>query len=764
MKRHVSTWNAFCISGNSIIFRAVACCVFSVVILCGGCSDNGIGTAVGEQKTPSIPSPPSKVLAKAMSSSSITVSWSSVSLATGYNVFCSTSTSDKYTKLEGTTSTSYTNTGLSSGTVYYYKVSAYNNGGESSLSPHTYVVTIPGTPSHISATATPFGDITVSWSSVFGATGYNVYRDTDIEGTYSNKAGTTTSLSYTNTGLSLGTTYYYKISAYNSSGEGSLSAATSPLGPPLGVSAKAISSDSITVSWFTVSQATGYNIYRDTIANGNYDNKVETTSSTSYTDAGLSSGVVYYYKVSAYNSTGEGSLSLYDSAATLPDPPFDVSVIAASSGSITLSWSSVHGATGYNVYRDISANGTFNNKVGTTSSASYTNTGLSSCVAYYYKVSAYNNSGEGTKSPSVSAATKFNSPLGVSVNVSLSNTVTVSWFSVAQATGYNVYRDINANGTFSNKVGTTSSTSYTDNEVSSCTTYYYKVSAYGSCGESSLSSPVEAKQLPNILSVFATAMSSNGIYVTWSSVCGAEGYYVSRNGIQVHATSSTSYTDTDLSPGVTYCYTVSAYNSSDGETPFPSNACATTLDNIPTTFTDSRNGKTYNTVRIGNNKVWMAENLDYKTADSWCYDDDPYECDTYGRLYSWSAAMNDACPNGWRLPSRSEWGDLARAAGGTGTYGAGGTAGTKLKSNSGWNVLIWDLNATDDYGFAAMPGGYTNYFIGDFSDAGDIGYWWTASEGNTGNAYYRSMRYDSESVDEGVKDKYIGMSVRCVRE
>jgi uncharacterized protein (TIGR02145 family) len=97
----------------------------------------------------------------------------------------------------------------------------------------------------------------------------------------------------------------------------------------------------------------------------------------------------------------------------------------------------------------------------------------------------------------------------------------------------------------------------------------------------------------------------------------------------------------------------------------------------------------------------MAENLNIKTDGSWCYDNDESNCDKYGRLYNWNAAKT-ACPAGWHLPSREEWGNLAKAAGGTGEYGTGGKAGKKLKAKSGWDNKG---NGTDDYGFSVLLGG-----------------------------------------------------------
>jgi uncharacterized protein (TIGR02145 family) len=169
----------------------------------------------------------------------------------------------------------------------------------------------------------------------------------------------------------------------------------------------------------------------------------------------------------------------------------------------------------------------------------------------------------------------------------------------------------------------------------------------------------------------------------------------------------------------------------------------------------------YESVTIGG-MTWMKNNLNIRTADSWCYDDDPANCAIYGRLYTLEAAKK-ACPSGWHLPSREEWGALAVAAGGTGDYGAGGEAGKALKSRTGW-----DSNpGTDTYGFSALPGGY-RAGIGDYRNAGLFGSWFTSTEGDGGYVYHRRMNHFDNRVDEffhPAEDAVGGaISVRCLRD
>ena len=173
----------------------------------------------------------------------------------------------------------------------------------------------------------------------------------------------------------------------------------------------------------------------------------------------------------------------------------------------------------------------------------------------------------------------------------------------------------------------------------------------------------------------------------------------------------------------------------------------TTYNAEKNTLTDTRDGQTYRTVKIGD-QVWMAENLNFETDSSYCYNDSAEYCAKYGRLYEWSAAM-DACPSGWHLPDTAEWRTLLDAVGGD------SIAGTMLKSTSGWNS---DGNGTDDFGFTVLPaGGWDNkMFEGEAA-----GFWSSVGYGN----YAAAIRLlaDAFAVRLISGRTYVGHSVRCVK-
>jgi uncharacterized protein (TIGR02145 family) len=648
------------------------------------------------------------------STSSISIGWGAVSGATGYYIYRSTSTVGPYARVGTSETAPYTDNDLSDGTTYYYRISSYNSGGEGSQSAVVSATTQPVAPTGVTAAANSTSSIVISWSSVKGATGYYIYRGASLAGSYE-RVGTSTAASYTNSSLTAGTAYYYKVSAYNSVGEGSqsdaVSAATLPVAPT-GVKVAANSTTSITIGWSSVTGATGYRVYRSSTASGTYE-EVGTSATTTYENTGLTAGTAYYYKVAAYSSGGEGSQSSAVSAATLPVAPTGVTAAANSTSSITVSWSSVTGATGYLVYRSASLAGSYE-WIDLSTTTSYTNSSLTAGTAYYYKVSANSSGGQGSQSDAVSTATLPVAPTGVTAAANSTSSITVSWSSVAGATGYRVYRSSTDYGTYE-QVGTSATTSYENTGLTTSTAYYYKVSAYNSGGEGSQSSYV-AKTTPPCNANFITQYCSNGAVKTYGTVSdGQRSYRTVAIGTQTWMAENLNYAASGSK-----CY---------------------------------------------------AEGVSGVSADSISKN-----CTTYGRLYNWATAMSlpldcnssycysqinakhrGICPSGWHIPSNAEWTTLTDYVGGE------ETAGTKLKSTGGWNDYNGNSgNGTDNYGFSALPaGGYSN---GGFNYAGNSGCWWSASEYSVSTAYSRIMNRSDADVFRNFDDETDLFSVRCVQD
>lgn len=181
-------------------------------------------------------------------------------------------------------------------------------------------------------------------------------------------------------------------------------------------------------------------------------------------------------------------------------------------------------------------------------------------------------------------------------------------------------------------------------------------------------------------------------------------------------------------------------------------------------FTDSRDGQTYKTVRIGD-QTWMAQNLNYKIGKNSCYNNNNKNCEKYGRLYDWNTAMK-VCPEGWHLPSREEYEQLMITA-----CGKESCWDNKLNSQTGW--VYSGNNGDDKLGFSALPAGYYGghyLFEGGqkFRSRGWGANFWTSSTSKEENheAYVMDISGGNEHVSNSAYMSSFGksslVSVRCI--
>ncbi|MBQ3839555.1 MAG: hypothetical protein II819_06350 [Fibrobacter sp.] len=212
-------------------------------------------------------------------------------------------------------------------------------------------------------------------------------------------------------------------------------------------------------------------------------------------------------------------------------------------------------------------------------------------------------------------------------------------------------------------------------------------------------------------------------------------------------------------------------------------------------FVDERDGQEYRMVKIGN-LWWMGENLNFPylvptallDSSSFCYNDSLKYCETYGRLYLWSAVMDSAglfsentkgcgnlvdcypsnypvrgiCPEGWHLPDSTEWNSLFAAVGGE------SVAGLTLKSSAGWDrICDKDGNGSDDFAFTVLPAGHAGGGVdlyGGFHYEGNFAAFASSSELDSSDAYSVDFTSLSESASLVFGSKYISISVRCVMD
>ena len=157
---------------------------------------------------------------------------------------------------------------------------------------------------------------------------------------------------------------------------------------------------------------------------------------------------------------------------------------------------------------------------------------------------------------------------------------------------------------------------------------------------------------------------------------------------------------------------------------------------------DERDGQEYPIDEI-NGTIWMTANLNYKTDESWCYDNDDNECTTNGRLYTWKAAMN-ACPDGWELPDDKAWSSLFNY------YGGVHYAGKSLKKEGG-------------SGFNVLYSGYRDK-AGYFGKLNESAYFWSSTEQSDLYASFKGIYNTVDNIGTYTYPKNDGFSVRCIKK
>lgn len=521
------------------------------------------------------------------------ISWKKVSGAKGYIISRSTSKNSGYKKIDTVTGkTSYSDDTVKAGKTYYYKVEAYNvNSGTKGYGGASDAVagrTAKRT-KITSIVSTNEKTLTIKWNKISGAYGYRIKRSTEEDGTYkvikTIKSGNTTS--YKDTSVKAGKTYYYTVETMVKTGDNICYSGDSV--SVEGRTAKkakikyAVSngSEQIEVNWGAVSGAYGYRIKRSTSKNGTY--KVVATlkgkNNTTYQDKKLKTAKTYYYKVETINKVngkkGYSGDSAAVSAKTLKTTSI-TAVKATGSTSVKLEWKAVDGASGYQIYRSASKDSGYK-KVGQVkgkNTKTFEDKTLEAGKTYYYQVRAYKSSSAKDGVASFSKAQKAWTIKQVVISQITSdskNQVTLGWKKVSKADGYAIYRSSKSNSGFE-KIAAISSgatLTYTDKDVTSGNTYYYKIAATykikGSAGRGSYSKVTQVPVLKQGSISSITLGDNNALNISWNSVDNASGYElagaISEKGTYttLQTSGATSFTHSNLIQGTTYYYKVRAY-------------------------------------------------------------------------------------------------------------------------------------------------------------------------------------------------------------
>ena len=290
-----------------------------------------------------------------------------------------------------------------------------------------------------------------------------------------------------------------------------------------------------------------------------------------------------------------------------------------------------------------------------------------------------------------------------------------------------------------------------------------------SCSEAAVSSVSESSSSNSSEATVSSASevsSSSSSEAAVSSVSQASSSSSSKTAV-----SSVSHVSSSSSSKAKSSSSVSGKSSSSDASIY--NATASTL-------TDLRDGQVYRTTTIdipakNYSEVWMATNLNYETANSYCYSNSTKDCTKFGRLYTWAASVGKTedecgygkkcslgsgnirgvCPKGWHIPSKSEWEELLAAVGGS------DVAGKVLKSKNSWHSAS-GIENTDAYSFSALPAG-GRYGGGNFYDRDTYTHFWNSTEGNASYAYTMELYYTTDEAKIRPFYKDYAFSIRCLK-
>ncbi|MCP1137443.1 fibronectin type III domain-containing protein [Paenibacillus polysaccharolyticus] len=473
-----------------------------------------------------------------------TIQWDAVEYADRYQLQI-----DNGTPLELGNVTSYEHGGLEANSTHTYTLKAYSATNESDWSVTVKQLTVPDRADGFKMTDATLNKLSLSWSAVKGATGYDV----EIDGTIVAVTGTT----YNKTGLTPNTEYTFRIRPKNAGGPGSWSQAitgTTQMSTPV-IQTNATQEEIILV-WPAIEGATSYEVEVDGVVIGGITEPI-------YTHTALKAGTVHKYRVRAINSNNTSAWTAVKSQTTLPDSVSGLAINTVTNVAIALKWNAVSGATGY----DLEIDGTVVAATGT----AYTKSGLSANTDHTFRIRSKNAAGVGAWSELISATTLLNTP--VLKATSEETAINLTWVAIANATKY----EIEADGAV---VATVEEPSYSHTSLLPGTAHKYRVRALTETNTSAWTAVLTQSTIPASVSGLAINTVTNAaIALKWNAVTGATGYDLEIDGTVVAAT-GTAYTKSGLVANTDHTFRIRSKNAA-GVGAWSELISATTLLNTP---------------------------------------------------------------------------------------------------------------------------------------------------------------------------------------
>lgn len=498
----------------------------------------------------------------------VNVYWEKSDFVTGYSVYRKARGEDEWQKIAdlSAVATSYKDTEIDGG-YYFYGVVATIDRYESVMGSVDYDAYFLRSPKNLNVKNDIKG-LKVSWEPSKNAN-YYIIRKTVNDSTNILAIAEVTNTMYIDEDVNHLSTYSYSVTAVDKNG---ISSVGNPfttniyrIAPPT-VTGVYADTTSVNINWTKIAEADSYNIYRRE-ENGTWL-KVASVSDTesSYSDSKVTSGVKYYYTVTAVINSTESYIG-DDNAKSIVyvNIPKSISATLTSNG-IKLSWGTGDGLSNFNIYKRVKGENDW--ILLTTTNSSITallDTEVLSGMTYEYALRAISNDGNFESEMSEVREVTY---LSMVPSIKLANAagyIKVSWGKVSGAAQYVVYRKLSGGSWEVLKQVSGSTTSFSDKTAESGKTYYYTVRAYTNGFKSAYSEyKIFSLAAPKITKF--DSQIGKGITIKWADVHGAEKYYVYRktgnsSWEKIGTTDNLLFVDKNVKLGTKYTYTVRANGS-----------------------------------------------------------------------------------------------------------------------------------------------------------------------------------------------------------
>ncbi|MCP1186947.1 fibronectin type III domain-containing protein [Paenibacillus sp. 1781tsa1] len=466
------------------------------------------------------------VLKATSEETAINLTWAAVADATTYEVEADGAVIATVSDL------AYSHIGLLPGTAHKYRIRALTDNNTSAWTAVLSQSTIPASVAGLNISSVTNVGITLKWTAVTGATGY----DLEIDGTIVPVTG----VAYTKSGLAANTEHTFRIRSKNAAGVGAWSDLISGmtlLNTPV---LKATSEETaINLSWSDVEDMTAYEVEADGTIVGIVSEPV-------YIHDGLLPGTAHKYRIRALKGENTSAWTAVLTQSTIPAAVNGFMLNTATPVAISMKWSPVTGATAY----DLEIDGV----VISVSGSAYTKSGLLANTDHTFRIRAKNGAGMGSWSEIVTASTQLNVPTTLK-GVPEETAVTLTWNEVAGATKY----EIEADGIV---VATVSDLMYVHNGVFGGTIHKYRIRALTDTNASAWTAILSQTTLPaSVSGLSINSATTAAIALRWTAATGATGYDLEIDGTVV-AVSGVAYTKSGLAPNTEHTFRIRAKNAS----------------------------------------------------------------------------------------------------------------------------------------------------------------------------------------------------------